>query len=103
MDALGPCLCFVLDFTYKNRSICYFNHYDNDIDMEDPYAPSVHLLEDYFVMICKDLRNLLGTKSLAPVSTAGSGITNIRLVVVGGDVDDRRSVKDAFLLLIRRK
>ena len=40
---------------------------------------------------------------MAPVSTAGSGIGNIRLVVVGGDVYERRSAKDAFSLLNQEK
>ena len=96
-DALGPCLCLLLDFMQGGKRKCFLHHYDSE--MRDTDVPLPKLLQEYLTMICRNLKDCLSIKSIIPISEKEPGISDARLLVAGGDIGERTAAKDAFSLL----
>ena len=96
-NALGPCLCLLLDFMRGSEPMCFLHHYNSEMPETD--VPLPELLEEYLKMMPDKLKMRCGIASLTPISAEEPGISDLRLLVAGGDIEGRTAAKDAFSLL----
>ena len=95
-DALGPCMCYLLTFEHKKKSMAYLTHrsyYDDVAGM-----PLPQLVAKILSILCKDLKKPDGSRPMKPSSGVFPRISNAHLIVAGGDVDNSSTVKTAFSL-----
>ena len=96
-DGFGPCLFFLLDFTYKNRAKCYLHHYSFSFDESN--MPLAEVLRECLNMMLENLKKYLDLKTILPVSPGETIISDLRLIIGGGDVNEALLIKNAFSLL----
>ena len=95
-DYLGPCICFLFDLTYDDKNHCILDHYSFPQDEKGLSKDEVlALLMDYFVKTFKDLNIQLDDKSHSS-STVTVNLSDIKLLAVGGDPKESRSIFNAL-------
>ncbi|CAF1489768.1 unnamed protein product [Rotaria sordida] len=90
-DYLGSCICFLFDFTYCDEQICVLDHYTYPKD-EKGLSPDkvLALLMKQFVSTIKDNLYLRISEQIYSSATT---VSNLRLLVVGGDPKESRRIR----------
>jgi len=95
-DALGPCLCVLLHFVFNGQILCFMEHYS--FDMDENKMSRKQVLESFLIRICKYLKRKIGSGSIKPNKKC-TKLSEARLVIAGGDINEGALVKNAFTLL----
>jgi hypothetical protein len=93
----GPCIAFLLQFTYNGKERCLLSHFSYGFDERGMrlYEILERFLNDIF--IC--LTDHLGIKSIIPNPSEDVSLSNFILLIAGGDIDQSEDIKRAFSLL----
>jgi hypothetical protein len=91
-DYLGSCICFLFDFILKGKPMCVLDHYTYSKDEKDLSPEKVlALFMENFVDAIKYHLNL---EPLQQISSSTTIISNVRLLVVGGDPRQSRLIRN---------
>jgi hypothetical protein len=98
IDSLGPCLVFLLDFELNGLSMAYLQHY-SFLELDESGTDPPEVLEQFISIICENLLHHLGPGIIRPGSSDIDKLHVVKLIVVGGDVEEAKLIKTAFTLL----
>jgi len=102
-SALGPCLCFMIEFKYYDSSSnstsqrCFVEHYTYWID--DVNKSSSKILNELLACLSTKLKLELDIISFYLTNTQRPLISDCRLVLAGGDINKTKDIHKAFSLL----
>lgn len=98
-DYLGPCICFLFDFMYQKQNLCILDHYTFSQDENDlSTAEVLALLMDYFLEIFAkfDIKIWDNIESSSSSSIITENLSDIKLLVIGGDPKESRRIFNAL-------
>ncbi len=95
-NGLGPCLGFLIDLNIDGRNVCVLSHYTFTINEEKFKTESSFLIEILY-FIAAELQHSLDFTEFQ--YDGKPRLSNIRLLIAGGDVDTSQRIEHVLHLL----